>query len=109
MITFVITFNLISLFIYFFCCSKLNKENGSVYQNFCQTLEKSLEVCLLEDLSLCQEDDDRLLFWLVQGIYEKFSSTATNNPSIIHLIVSTIDSLQLQELISSILLGMQRF
>ncbi|EEB13506.1 conserved hypothetical protein [Pediculus humanus corporis] len=93
------------LFLYFLLVCKLNKENGSVYQNFCQTLEKSLEVCLLEDLSLCQEDDDRLLFWLVQGIYEKFSSTATNNPSIIHLIVSTIDSLQLQELIFSILLG----
>lgn len=76
-----------------------------MYQNLCQTLEKSLEVCLLEDLSLCQEDDDKLLCWLVPGIYEQFSSTVTNNPSIIHLIVSTTDSLQLQELISSILLG----
>lgn len=88
-----------------FFSSKLNEEKGSVYQNFSQTLEKTLESCLMEDLTLCQEDDDRLLCWLVPGIYEQFSMTAINNPSLLHLIVSTIDSLQLQELISSILLG----
>ncbi|KAK6631392.1 hypothetical protein RUM43_000169 [Polyplax serrata] len=91
--------------LYFLIVCKLNKEKGTVYQNLCQTLEKKLDVCLLEDLTLCQEDDDRLLSWLIPGIYEQFTGTAINNPSIIHLIVSTIDSLQLQELISSILLG----
>lgn len=102
--TFVKAYNIISFSL--LVCSKLNEEKGSVYQNFCQTLEKGLEVCLLEDLTLCQEDDDKLLCWLVPGIYEQFSSVATNNSSLIHLILSTTDSLQLQELISSILLGM---
>ncbi|KAL0270689.1 UNVERIFIED_CONTAM: hypothetical protein PYX00_008010 [Menopon gallinae] len=93
------------LLLYFLIVCKLNEGKGSLYQNFCQTLDKNLENCLLDDLTLCQEEDDRLLCWLVPGIYEQFSNTATNNPSLIHLVVSTVDSLQLQELISSILLG----
>lgn len=89
----------------FFLNSKLNEQKGSVYQSFCQLREKKLEDCLEEDLTLCQEVDTNLLCWLVPGVFEQYAATACDNPSLIHVIISTVDSVQLQQLITSILLG----
>jgi len=76
-----------------------------VYQSFCQLREKKLADCLIEDLTLCQDVDSDLLCWLVPGVFEQYANTAKDNPTLIHLIVSTIDSLQLQQLITATLLG----
>lgn len=61
--------------------------------------------CLEEDLTLCQDVDTNLLCWLVPGVFEQYVATACDNPALIHVIISTVDSAQLQQLITSILLG----
>jgi len=93
------------LLLYFLIVCKLNEEKASVYQNLCQELDKTVEKCLLDDLSLCADDDNSLFAWLIPGIYEQFPNVTTNNAQLICLITEVIDVTQLQELISNVLLG----
>lgn len=93
------------LLLYFLKACKLNDEKSSAYTNFCQALDKEVESCLLSDLKLCQEDDVNLFCWLVPEVYIRFPLVATNHAQLLHLVVSTVDASQLQDLVCHILQG----
>ncbi|KAJ9587486.1 hypothetical protein L9F63_028259, partial [Diploptera punctata] len=85
--------------------SKLNDGKSSAYSDFCQALDKEVESCLLSDLKLCQEDDVNLFCWLVPEVYIQFPSVAVGHAQLLHLVVSTVDASQLQDLVCHILQG----
>ncbi|XP_066993064.2 integrator complex subunit 3 isoform X2 [Anabrus simplex] len=93
------------LLLFFLKACKLNDGKASVYRDFCQTLEKDLETCLLSDLKLCQEDDVDMLCWLVPEVYAQFPSVAVGHAQLLHLVVSAVDAKQLQDLVCHILQG----
>lgn len=87
--------------------NKINcKTKARVYREFCSTLNnKSLVNFLLADMMLCQEDDVQMFCWMVPGVYNQFPDEAIGNPELLHLVVSTIDAKQLQELIFRVVQG----
>ncbi|GAB6031207.1 Integrator complex subunit 3 [Chamberlinius hualienensis] len=92
--------------LYFLKASKINDDKMGTYKDFCKSVDnKDLETCLLNDLRLCQEDDLRLFCYLLPDIYSQFPNIALGNAEILNLIVSCIDSSQLQDLICHILQG----
>lgn len=92
--------------LYFLKVSKVNDDKMSSYRDFCKSLDgKDLETCLMNDLRLCQEDDVRLFTYLLPDVYTHFPNIAVGNIELLHLIVSSIDGTQLQDLICQILQG----
>ncbi|KAK0088867.1 hypothetical protein PV325_010464 [Microctonus aethiopoides] len=78
---------------------------AAVYKDFCLQRDKKLEPCLISDLKLCHEDSVFLLCYLVPDIFMGFQNIALGNAQLLHLVVSTVDSCQLQELICQIMQG----
>ncbi|XP_033224600.1 integrator complex subunit 3 isoform X2 [Belonocnema kinseyi] len=83
----------------------LNDVKASVYKDFCSQREKKLELCLIADLKLCHEDNIFLLCYLVPDVYRGFQNVTLGNVHLLHLVVSTVDSFQLQELVCQIMQG----
>lgn len=83
----------------------LNDVKASVYKDFCSHREKKLEACLVSDLKLCHEDNIFMLCYLVPDIYMGFQNVALGNVQMLHLVVSTVDACQLQELVCQIMQG----
>lgn len=77
----------------------------SVYKEFCQCLEKKLDNCLYDDLNACHINEHNLMMWIVPDLYRDFKQQMVNNAQILRVIVSTIDSIQLQSLICKIMQG----
>ncbi|XP_063981917.1 integrator complex subunit 3 isoform X1 [Diachasmimorpha longicaudata] len=78
---------------------------ASVYKDFCAQRDKKLETCLLTDLKLCHEDSVFLLCYLLPDVFTGFQGIALGNAQLLHLVVSTVDSCQLQELVCQIMQG----
>ena len=93
------------LLLYYIKVSKSYDGKMSANREFAKTLNKDLRSCLLTDLGYCQEDDINLFCFVVSDIYNHFPMIALNNPDLLHLVVSCIDSNQLQDLICLILQG----
>ncbi|XP_019696020.1 integrator complex subunit 3 isoform X1 [Harpegnathos saltator] len=83
----------------------LNDVKASVYKDFCAQREKKLDVCLVSDLKLCHEDNIFMLCYLLPDVYTGFQNVAVGNAQLLHLVVSTVDSCQLQDLICQIMQG----
>ncbi|XP_076231655.1 integrator complex subunit 3 isoform X1 [Calliopsis andreniformis] len=83
----------------------LNDVKASVYKDFCAHREKKLDACLVSDLKLCHEDNIFMLCYLVPDVYMGFQNVALGNVQLLHLVVSTVDSCQLQELVCQIMQG----
>lgn len=77
----------------------------SVYKEFCQCLEKKIDNCLYDDLNACHINEHNLMMWIVPDLYRDFKQQTVNNAQILRVIVSTIDSAQLQNLICKIVQG----
>lgn len=75
------------------------------YREFCDNLDKKLEECIMDDLKLCQEDDVQLLCWLAPAIYNEFPNIAIGHANLLHLVVSSVDARQLQELVCRVVQG----
>lgn len=82
-----------------------NGIKSHVYKEFCETQEVELNECLLSDLQLCQEDDASMFCWLIPAVYNQFSKIVVGNEDFLHLVVSTTDGSQIQEIICLILQG----
>ncbi|RWS03044.1 integrator complex subunit 3-like protein [Dinothrombium tinctorium] len=93
------------LLLYFMKVSKFQDNRMSAYRDYVKTLGKDLMTALLSDLRVCQEEDVKILCYLLPDIYSCFHSTVVNNAELLNLIVSCIDSTQLQDLICYILQG----
>lgn len=76
-----------------------------LYSEFASyTTVGNLKSCLTEDLRICQEEDSPTTFYkIIPELYQKFSSVTTGNASILHLIVSCIDSQQLHSIICNVM------
>ncbi|XP_043584839.1 integrator complex subunit 3 isoform X2 [Bombus pyrosoma] len=83
----------------------LNDVKASVYKDFCAHREKKLDACLVSDLKLCHEDNIFMLCYLVPDVYMGFQNVALGNVQLLHLVVSTVDACQLQELVCQIMQG----
>ncbi|KAG7203567.1 hypothetical protein KM043_013611 [Ampulex compressa] len=83
----------------------LNDVKASVYKDFCAQREKKLDACLVSDLKLCHEDNIFMLCYLVPDVYMGFQNVALGNVQLLHLVVSTVDACQLQELVCQIMQG----
>ncbi|XP_023931443.1 integrator complex subunit 3 [Lingula anatina] len=92
--------------LYYLKVGKIVDDKMSTYKDFCKTLEnRDIESCLMTDLRLCQEDDVRLFTYLIPDIYTQFPNIAIGSAELLHLIVSSIDGSQLQDLVCQILQG----
>lgn len=76
-----------------------------LYKNYCQNLGLKVDAGLSNDLKVCQETDINLLLWLVPDIFREFKDVCQNHIQILHVVVSTIDARQLQDLICQTLQG----
>lgn len=85
--------------------SVLNDVKASAYKDFCTHRDKKLDACLIADLKLCHEDNIFMLCYLVPDVYVGFQNVALGNVQLLHLVVSTVDSCQLQDLICQIMQG----
>ena len=91
--------------IYYLKASKSSDNKMSSYREYVRTLGKDLSGCLLSDLKSCQMDDVNMFCYLLPDIYTQFSNITIGNSELLNLIVSCIDSTQLQDLISHIMNG----
>ena len=93
------------LLIYLNRIIKPNDETMSAYRELVKQTNKDLNECLLKDLEVCQLEEQEMFCFLVVDVFKIFSNICIDNPSIIYLIVSCVDALQLQELICQIIQG----
>lgn len=77
----------------------------SVYKDYCQTIEKKLDLCLFDDLMACHISDTKLMMWIVPDLYRDFKQQTLNNAQILRVIISAIDCRQLQTLVGKVLQG----
>ena len=85
--------------------SKVSALKVSVYKDFCAIAEKKIDNCLYDDLNSCHIKDIDLMMWIVPDLYKDFKQQMVNNAQILRVIVSSIDSLHLNELICKIMQG----
>jgi integrator complex subunit 3 len=90
-------------FLYYLKVTK--SSDVSPYKEFAKIAAKDLSSCLLNDLKSCQEEDVNMFCFILPDVYRNFESTVLSNPQFLHLTVSCIDSIQLQDLICHILRG----
>ncbi|XP_074594263.1 integrator complex subunit 3 [Brevipalpus obovatus] len=93
------------LMLYYIKVSRSQDSRISHYREFSKALGKEFRSCLLSDLKNCQEDDPNLFCFLIPDIFSNFPMHALNNPDLLHLIVSCVDSNQLNELTCLVLQG----
>ncbi|KAG8247550.1 Integrator complex subunit 3 [Homalodisca vitripennis] len=102
------------LLLYYLQASTLGDDEGGkigsngksqVFKELCETQDRELEAGLLADLKLCQEEDVNLLCWLLPAVYTQFPQVAVGNTALLHLVVSTVDARQLQELVCRVVQG----
>ncbi|XP_056642787.1 integrator complex subunit 3 homolog [Diorhabda sublineata] len=77
----------------------------SVYKDFCQSIEKKVDICLFDDLFACHHSDTKLMMWIVPDLYRDFKQQTVNNAQILRVIISAIDPRQLQTLVGKVLQG----
>ncbi|XP_071498846.1 integrator complex subunit 3-like [Diadema antillarum] len=86
--------------------SKDGESKLHVYEELCKNTEsRDLAACLVKDFTECQENDVNLLCYLVPPVYTQFADRAMGCIELLHIIVSCIDSSQLQGLICDIMQG----
>lgn len=85
--------------------SKFGTIKGSVYKEFCQGAEKRVEVCLCDDLNECRLDESDILVWIVPDVFKEFKQQTINNSQILRIIMSCVNSIQMQELICYVIQG----
>uniref|UniRef100_UPI00358E850B integrator complex subunit 3 isoform X1 n=2 Tax=Myxine glutinosa TaxID=7769 RepID=UPI00358E850B len=92
--------------LYYLQASKVAEEKAILYESFAQATQLGdVYTCLMLDMKACQEDDVRLLCYLLPSVYTKFDDVALGNSELLNMIVAAIDSFQLQELVCQIMLG----
>ena len=77
------------------------KSKANVYRDLCEAIDKnnSLDICLVNDMRQCQEDDVNLFVYLLPDIYKNFTKHAVGNIDLLYLVVSCVDGKQVQTLV----------
>lgn len=81
------------------------KFKSELYREYCSNLELKITECLAEDFERCQECDANVLVWLIPDVYREFKDQAQNHIRLLHAIVASLDSAQLQRLVCLTLQG----
>lgn len=76
---------------------------GSVYKEFCQGAEKKVDACLNDDLFECRLDEDKILIWITPDVFKEFKQQTINNTQLLRVIVSTVNSTQLHDLVCEVM------
>ncbi|KAG5882643.1 hypothetical protein JTB14_025116 [Gonioctena quinquepunctata] len=77
----------------------------SVYKDFCQSIDKKIDICIYDDLYACHITDTKLMIWIVPDLYRDFKQQTLNNAQVLRVIISAVDSRQLQTLTGKVLQG----
>lgn len=93
------------LMLYFLIFNNTGSDKMSPYKDMCKMLDEDVDDLLIKDLTLCQQDDYRLFIYMVPHIYKRFTQFAQQSSDLMHLIVSTVDAVQLQDIICEIVQG----
>lgn len=76
---------------------------ASGYIEFCTNAKRKLSKCLLEDLSKAVTYDSEMFCFLLPSVFSEMATcgsfTITGNIDLIHLVVSAVDPIFLEELI----------
>lgn len=82
-----------------------SRTKAAIYKDLCETIDSNycLDICLVNDMRQCQEDDVELFVHLVPDIYTIFPKTAVGNVNLLYLVVSCVDGRQIQQLVCHIL------
>ena len=77
------------------------KSKANVYRDLCEAIDQkySLDICLVNDMRQCQEDDVNLFVYLLPDIYKNFAKHAVGNVDLLYLVVSCVDGKQVQTLV----------
>lgn len=78
---------------------------SDLYKNYCQIINTKVDICLANDLKMCQECDVNMLLWLIPEVFKEFKDLTMNNIHILHVVVSTVDARQLRDLVCHTLQG----
>ncbi|CAB4057179.1 INTS3 [Lepeophtheirus salmonis] len=81
------------------------KSKAGVYRDLCEAIDSkfSLDICLVNDMRQCQEDDVSLFVFLVPEVFSNFPKYAVGNVDLLYLIVSCVDGRQIQNLVCHLL------
>jgi len=93
------------LLYYLKCYNRLEvKAKAGLYRDLMLTIDEnnSLDICLVNDMRQCQEDDVSLFVWLTPDIYTQFQKAAIGNVDLLYLVVSCVDGYQIQKLLCHI-------
>ena len=66
---------------------------------------KDLSVFIVKDISVCSEDDPRLVCWLLPHLYHSFPKHTQGNAELLHLVLQRLDAAQLHDLMCLVLQG----
>lgn len=91
------------LLLYYIKVSKT--DDVSAYKELSKSNSKDLSSSLLSDLQNCQDDDINMFCYIVPDVYRNFENTVISNSNFLHLVVSGVDSAQLQDLVCCVLQG----
>ena len=82
-----------------------SKTKAAIYKDLCETIDANycLDICLVNDMRQCQEDDVDLFLHLIPDVYNNFSKAALGNVNMLYLLVSCVDAKQIQTLLCHLL------
>ena len=77
------------------------KSKANVYRDLCEAIDQnySLDICVVNDMRQCQEDDVSLFVFLLPDIYKNFTKHTVGNVDLLYLVVSCVDGKQVQTLV----------
>ena len=75
-----------------------------IYKDLYETIDPNycLDICLVNDMRQCQEDDVELFVHLIPDIYTIFPKTSVGNVNLLYLVVSCVDGRHIQQLVCHI-------
>ncbi|CAB3372931.1 Hypothetical predicted protein [Cloeon dipterum] len=76
---------------------------AAVYTEFYKEFETPIIDNLLQDMTLCQNDNRFMFVWLVPEVYQLFPALTKNNTQLLHLLLEVVDANQMQLLICLVL------
>ena len=81
------------------------KTKAAIYKDLCETIDANycLDICLVNDMRQCQEDDVDLFVHLIPDVYNNFAKTAVGNVNLLYLVVSCVDGRHIQQLVHHVL------
>ncbi len=81
------------------------RDRAAAYRDLCEAIDDkySLDICLVNDMRQCQEDDVSLFVFLLPDLFACLPKAAVGNTDLLYLVVSCVDGRQVQRLVCRVL------